>query len=555
MEFDVILESGLVVDGTGQAGIRGDVGIVGDTIVATGDLSAARARQRVDCSSQVISPGFIDIHTHYDAPVLWDPDLTPSSWYGVTTVLFGNCSFSIAPTRDDAELRNMAVGILQTAEGMSGDVLQAGVSWDFETFPEYLDCLRDQGTALNVGALVGHSMLRLFSMGADAFNRPATRGEEALMCDVLATSIEGGAFGFSTARSAHVALGRPIPSRIATKHEMMRLVGVLGRLGTGITQVIGGPDLDIADFAHMAEVTGGSVTWTPLRTRPRTQKHWVQLAETERYQELALSLWPQVGCEPVSVELSFAEPLMMEAIPSFGSLHGASAETRTRALEDATWRKTAEREMLENELMDCAFDRIFVASSTSAPELENRSVAELAEEFGRSPFDVMADIALADLDTRFRALILDYDDDEVGKLLERSSILVGLSDAGAHQAQLCDAGFACRLLGYWVRMRKQFPLETAVWKLTGQPASVFGLDDRGHILPGAKADICVFDPTLVGEGELIRWHDLPGGGDRLIREAFGIEHVMVNGQFIRENGTPTGLRPGRVLAARGARQI
>jgi N-acyl-D-aspartate/D-glutamate deacylase len=549
MQFDVLLEGGTIIDGSGRPGFAGSVGIDGDTIRAVGDLADAEAAVRIDCSSLAVSPGFIDIHTHYDAPVLWDRDLTPSSWYGVTTVLFGNCSFSIAPSRNDTESHRIAAGILETAEGMSRDVLDAGISWEFETFDEYLDCLRQRRTALNVGALVGHSMLRVYSMGPAAFDRPASDQERESMGGELARALEAGAFGFSTARSGHVAFGRPIPSRIADKDEMWGLVGVLAEVGAGITQVIGGPDLDVADFARMAKVSSRPVTWSPLRTRPRTQKHWAQLAATERYQANGVRLWPQVGCEPVGVELSFAEPLMFEAIPGFAKLNGVSVDVRRAALGDARWRRTIERELLENELMDCAFERIVIQTSTSTPELRGRVISELAEEQRTNPFDVMAELALADdLQTRFTAYILDYDDDEVGRLLERSSVLVGLSDAGAHQGQLCDAGFACRLLSHWVRDRHQFPIEEAVWKLTGQPADAFGIRDRGRLSAGAKADVCVFNPTTVGEGELLRSYDLPAGGERLVREAIGVEHVLVNGQFIRRNGAAVAAHPGTVLA-------
>ena len=554
--FDLVLANGTVIDGTGSPRVRADVGISGDRIEAIGDLSNAQSQERLDCQGLVVSPGFIDIHTHYDAQILWDPSLAPSSWYGVTTAIFGNCSFSIAPTRAAAADRDAALSILEAVEAMSHEVLTAGVTWDFEDFGSYLARLRATKLSINVGAMVGHSMLRSFVLGpGSAFDSAARPDQIQLMRDELRTALNAGAFGFSTSRfPSHVAGGRPIPSRMATLEELEALTDVLGEESAGVFQVIGGPDFGIPDFGEVARRIGRPVTWTSLRTVPTSSRHTEQLAATEAIQDAGVSLWPQMGCHPVTIDFTFAAPYgLLESVPSFGALAGADVATRMKALADRAWVRTAEEEMIANRegrSYEFAWDRILINRSDHAPELEGTSIATLAGDRRQSPLEAMAEVALADtLETRFDFILFDYDEDIVGDMLSRPSVLLGLSDAGAHASYFCNAAYPCHLLGHWVRERQQFSLEFAVWRLTGHPADAMGINDRGKLLAGAYADLCVFDPQTISQGPLERRFDLPASGERLIRESVGVEHVIVNGDFIRREGRSAPAMPGRLISS------
>lgn len=545
--MDLVLHGATVVDGTGADPRPADVGIAGGVIAAVGEpgsLSGAVAEgaAEVDLTGLVLAPGFIDIHTHFDAQVLWDPDLTPSSWHGVTSVLMGNCGFGIAPTRPAH--RDLVARTLENVEGMSLDALHAGITWDFESFPDYLDTLTAARPRLNVAAMIGHTPLRLFVVGEEQ-ERPATAEEIARMRSLVAEAMEAGAFGFASSRatSHQGAGGRPVPSRHAERAEFDELASVVGDSGHGIIQVTAGPDLDVDHLIDVGAATGRPVTFTPLLTGMGAPGAAVKRADACA----ATDVWGQTSCRPLVMQVTLADPFPFATMPSFQEILALPADERAELYADPAWRDRARAQAEERWGSRLAKTDV---DETELPGLAGRTLPDLAAERGSTPFDVMVDTALAeDLRTRFRVVLANDDEHELAELLRHPRVLVGLSDAGAHASQLCDACFSTHLLEHWVRETGHLTLAEAVHRLTGQPAAFLGLADRGRIAPGLAADLVAFDPETVGVGAMERVYDLPAGADRLVAHSVGIVHVWVNGQAVREDSADldVDVRPGVVL--------
>lgn len=555
-DFEVVVRGGTVIDGTGSPGRKADVGIVGGRIAAVGD--GLSGKRELDASGQVVSPGFIDIHTHYDAQVFWDPWLTPSSFHGVTTVVAGNCGFSIAPVRSDGVA--LLARTLQHVEDMSFDTLQAGVPWDgFETFPQYLDAVERRRPALNYGCYVGHTAVRLYVMGEDAYERAATPAELDRMSEVVAESIAAGAMGFaSSASPTHNGdKGRPVPSRVADLEELRALLQPVRKAGTGVVALLPGGVIKHDQVFELQKEIGRPFTWTALLTVQGFPYHEKVISEHEAAWESGAEVWPQVSCRPLVFQMNLEEPFTLNMRPSFSALMGMSHEERTAAYRDRSWRASAWSELSGEAGGKLPFNwkAISVAESDKRPDLVERKVTDLAEEWGCTPLDVVLDISLDDdLKTRFWSVLANDDPEGIAWLLPRDHVLLGLADSGAHVSQLCDACFATDLLGNWVRERGVMPLERAVHKLTGEPAAVYGLADRGTIEVGKAADICVFDPDTVAPGPLKRTRDFPADGERLTADSpVGMTHTLVNGTPIRVDGAAeeAGLRagPGTLLRA------
>ncbi|MCU1367965.1 MAG: Amidohydrolase 3 [Ilumatobacteraceae bacterium] len=546
---DLVLRGGTVVDGTGAAPRLADVLVRDRRIVAVGSISAADAAHAVsvDCTGLVVAPGFIDPHTHYDAQVLWDPGLTPSTWHGVTTVVMGNCGFGIAPTREAD--RGTVMRVLENVEGMPLAALQAGIPWTFETFPEYLDALEALPLRVNVAALIGHTPLRLYVMGDDATEREATDAEVASMKAIVAEAIEAGAIGFSTSRSAsHLgAYGKPVPSRAAALSEIWALAGALGDAGKGTIEATWGPDLFVDEFARMAEDIGRPVSWAAIMAGRNQPGYSDSVAERV---EVGGNVHPQVACRPIVVQIALNDPFPFANVPAFGEILARARADRPELYLDPEWRARADPQM--RAAWGDILDHACVAESAAHPELQfGATLAELAAERGdgATAIDVMVSIARADgFDTRFLVAMTNDDEDAVGRLLGNDQLLLGLSDAGAHTSQLCDANYATHLLGHWVREKGLLSLEKAVWRLTGHPAMVYGMTDRGVIAEGAVADLVAFDPDTVGTTLPQRVYDFPGGADRLVAHSIGIRHVWVGGTAIRSDDNDLAARgTGRLL--------
>ena len=549
MAADFVIRGGRVVDGTGAPAFEADVAVDGDRVVDIGpDLDGRRV---LDAGGQVVAPGFIDIHTHYDAQVFWDPALTPSCWHGVTTVVSGNCGFSLAPCRP--EHRGLMARTLEHVEAMSLAALEAGIAWEFESFPEYLDAVGRRGTALNFGAFVGHTPVRLWVMGEEGYERKATDDEVEAMQAVVADAVASGAMGFaSSAAPTHQGDGgRPVPSRHAEISEFQALADAVASTGRGVVQLLPGETLRLGDIYEIQRRSGRPVTWTALLTSPEGRHR--RAAERNRVARAeGADVWPQMAVRPLVFQYDLREPFMLDTVPIFAELHAQPESVRRQRFADPAWRAAAQ-EALDRGMVPQRWDSLIIDETTTRPDLTGRSVGEIARERGVAPVDVIVELSLAeDLRTRFRGTLANDDPDEIAELLKDEGLIIGLSDAGAHASQLCDACFSTELLGTFVREREAIPLETGVHKLTGQLAGIFGIADRGVLRPGAFADITVFDPDTVAPGPLRRVHDLPAGADRLVADQpSGITHVMVNGTAIRVDGdavaTAVEERPGRIV--------
>ncbi len=547
---EIVIRGGTVVDGTGAPARRADVAVADGRIVAVGDrLTGDR---ELDAAGQVVSPGFIDIHTHYDAQVFWDPWLTPSAFHGVTSVVAGNCGFSIAPVVPDGV--PLMARTLQHVEDMSFDTLAAGVPWsEFETFPQYLDAVGRHGVALNYGCYVGHTAVRLYVMGDDAYERAATDQELQAMQAVVGDAMAAGAIGFaSSANPLHNGdKGRPVPSRVGDLHELSALLEPVRDSGKGVVALLPGGVIKNSEVFSLQKRIGRPFTWTALLTIEGRPYHQQVIAEHEEAWAGGAEVWPQVSCRPLVFQMNLAEPFTLNNRPSFSALMAKSKEERLAAYRDSSWRAAAWEDL--NDKIPFNWKSVSVAESESRPDLVGRGVLDLADQQGGTPLDVILDLSLADdLHTRFWSVLANNDPDGIAWLLPRDHVLFGLADSGAHVSQLCDACFATDLLGGWVRDRGVMPLERAIHKLTGEPAAVYGLTDRGTIKEGRAADICVFDPDTVAPGPVRRLRDFPAGGERLTADApQGITHVLVNGVPIRADGESVveGLNshPGQLL--------
>jgi len=555
LSHDVVIRGGTVVDGAGAPGRRADVAIDGDRIAEIGDgLTGAR---ELDASGQVVSPGFIDIHTHYDAQVFWDPALTPSSWHGVTSVVAGNCGFSIAPCRP--EHRELIGRTLQHVEDMSLPTLQAGIPWDFESFPEYLSSVARRGTTLNFTAYIGHTALRLFVMGDAGYEREQpTDAELQQMAALVGDAVQAGAAGFasSSAPTHNGDGGRPVPSRLASAAELEALLGPLRDLDAGVGAFTPGERVSHADVYELQRRIGRPFTWTALLTFQGSSFATDRAAKNATERAAGVDVWPQITCRPLTFQMTMADPFTFNMQPAFKALMDRPVEERLAAYRDSEWRRHAQEELDHAPLFRVNWDRLTVAECPGQPELEGRSLADLAAERGDEPLTTMLAIAGEDLSARFGSVLANNDPEQIEKLLQQDGLLIGLSDAGAHVSQLCDACLPTDLLGNWVREREVLTLERAVHKLTGEPAAVFGFDDRGELVPGKLADVTVFDPATVGPGKLRRVQDFPADGERLVADdPSGVTHVLVNGTPIRADGEPeadgVAARPGRLLRNAG----
>ncbi len=550
--YDLIVRGGTLIDGTGAPRQRGDLAIRDGRVAALGEV-AGTADRTLEADGMAVTPGFVDIHTHYDAQIFWDRMMTISPWHGVTSVVMGNCGFGIAPTRP--EHRDLILRTLENVEGMSLDALRAGVGddWPFETFPEYLDAIEARGTAINVGALVGHTPVRTYVMGEESTERSATPDEVEAMHRIVVDALRAGAIGFATSKSpTHVGYaGRPVPSRAADLDEIATLAGALGEVGRGVLQATVGRGFFLKEFAEIQRKTGRPVTWTALLAGAMgPDGHRRVLEQTEELQRDGVEVVPQVACRPLNFEFQFKAPFPFESMSIFKPVSAADLEGKKRIYADpefrAALRERGERGVLTGQWQNA------VISECRDRSLQERNVAEVAAERGVHPVDLVLDLSLAEnLETRFRMAIMNTDEDVVAELLTHPATVLGLSDAGAHASQLCDACFSTHLLGHWVRDKGVLTLEQGVRMLTARAAEVFGITDRGRLEPGLAADVTVFDPDTVGCSPLERVNDLPAGADRLVSQAIGIEAVIVNGTPIREQGKdvvdPGGPLPGRVL--------
>lgn len=552
---DLVIKNALILDGTRTPARPGVVAVEGDRIVALGD-DVGSSRRVIDAEGLALAPGIIDTHTHYDAQITWDPGLRPSPAHGVTTVVIGNCGFTIAPCKPADRERTMRN--LTHVEGMSLDVLRRGIRWEFESFPQYLELLARIGSVPNVAAFVGHSSLRTFVMGEDAVKRAARPEEIAAMRALASEAMASGAVGFATSTAAqhNGEGGVPMPSRLADEAEIRALVGTLGQARRGVFMLTKGGETTIAFLEQLAAEAGRPVMIAALLHNPtQPQATFDDLAAIGAAQARGRKLYGQVSCCPLTNDFTLASPYPFEGLAAWLPAMKAEGAALKRIYADAEFRRRVMAELARPaavRLFNGEWEKLELleAARPQNRRFEGKSVAALAAEAAKPPLDWLLDFSLSeDLATVYTAVLLNSDEEAVGRMLRDPFASIALSDAGAHLTFFCDAGFGLHLLGHWVRERKALSLEEAAWQLSGRPAEIFGIEGRGRIAPGYAADLMLFDPARVGRGPKHRVNDLPGGAPRLTTDPRGLLGVWVNGVTVADaNGAIDDVAPpGRLL--------
>jgi N-acyl-D-amino-acid deacylase len=551
-----IIRNAQIVDGTGGPSQHGDVAVSAGTIAAVGsDVSTAalpRAARVIDAGGRVLAPGFIDVHTHFDPQICWDRLATPCIEHGVTTVLMGNCSLSLAPVRPND--RRALAGMFKQIEDIQLTAFAEGVPWAWESYPEYLRFI-SQGLGINVAGLVGHSPLRTYVMGAAAQQRAATEGEIAEMCRILQDAIRGGAAGLSTSYVDIDEAMNPVPSRWAARDEVIALGRAMRAAGRGLIQTVpvfyNPPEQlqNIADMGEISRATGLMCTVAPIVHNAMSTLWKDSLDALDAEAARGARVFGQSMPRTFDINIRLSETsFLLYALPAWAEIMRMPMPERL-----AGFRDPARREELRNQtILLGPLMYLLTVGNTASPanaHLRGRSLADLAAERGVTPTDVMLDLACSEgLKTEFSIRdAIHADTDGVTAILSHPRIHIGASDAGAHVAQFCGAGDTSYLLARWVRELKAFSLEQAVHRLTGELADAFGIRGRGRIMPGLAADLVVFDPETVDRGAEEFIGDVPGGGNRYVRHATGIDLVAVNGALVWERGAYTDARAGQIV--------
>ncbi len=556
MPLDLVIRNATVIDGTGAPRYSADIGVGRGRIVEIGKCSSL-AQRIINADGLIAAPGFIDPHTHYDAQICWDPLLTCSSWHGVTTVIMGNCGVGLAPCKPAD--RDVATWNLVHVEAIPYPVLSRGITWDWETFPEYMDAAQRRGIGINVGFLAPLSPFRHWSMGEAAMQRAAAKAEIREIASMLRQSLAAGAFGFSlTVMPQHVGYkGLPLACRKASLDELRSYARVLREAGHGVIEIaltkqpsgLSEDEYELLDL--LSSESERPVTWLNLRDRDDAPEAWQQTLERAA-PLLARGCRPQVAARPLIVEFNLRNPFIFGSMnsikPAFGD---KSPQAQKELYSSREFRRSFESELARRPILRGLWDRARVKEAIN-PALKSaqwKTITELARARNASPLDVFFDMVLEDdLNLTFMMPLLDINEDRVARKFSDPRTMIGISDGGAHVDMLCNAGYPTYLLGHFVRTRQAITLERAVQRISSEPARFFGISDRGELKVGMAADITVFDFARIGSPERpeIR-HDLPGGGRRMVTPAEGVEYTIVNGTVLYEHGAHSGALPGRVL--------
>jgi N-acyl-D-aspartate/D-glutamate deacylase len=561
--LDEVIKGGSIIDGTGAPARIADLGIRDGRIVAIGDIDED-AIIVTDATGRVVMPGVIDAHTHYDAQLLWDPGASPSANHGVTTVIAGNCGFTLAPLRPTAEEADYLQQMMSRVEGMPLPALRQ-VSWDWETFEDYLAKF-DGKIAVNAGWLVGHCAIRRYVMGPESVGSEATPEQIDEMVAELRTAIEVGALGFSFTKSGSHSDGdgQPVPSRWATDEELIALATEVGKHeGTTLEGIVPGcldrfADDEIELLATMSAAARRVMNWNVLTIDSREPDRVArQLSAGDRARELGGRVVALTMPVLVPMNMNFNTFCGIWLIPGWEDILRVPVDERIERLRDPEIRATmlaashSEEAGIYRRLADW---EDYVIGDTFSPENEgcsNRTVKDIAAERGTEPFDTLLDVVIADgLRTILWPAPKDKDPESWRmrvKAWDDERAMIGGSDAGAHLDRMCGATFPTRFLGDMINGRKLIPVERAVQLITQKPAELFGLTDRGTLTVGNNADVVVFDPETIGSENAHMVADLPGGCERLTADSYGIERVLVNGTAVIVDGQPTGNTPGTVL--------
>jgi len=552
--YDLLIKNGTVIDGTGAPRRQADVAVSGGKIAEIGKVGDG-ARKVIDADGLVVAPGFIDPHTHYDAQICWDQAISPSCWHGVTSVVMGNCGVGIAPCRPEA--REVAMRDLVNVEAIPFEVLNAGITWDWVTFPDFLDAAEKRGSALNLGFIAPLTPFRHWVMGEASMERAATAEETAQIKGLLGEAIDAGAFGFSTTvLNQHLGhQGRPLACRNASRDELTAYCNVLKDSGKGaieiaLTQTVGlMSDQEEELLAMLLAESGRPVTFLALFQRDDLPE---ACPETRRRASAYPGAVPQTSPLALTREVNMRNPFSFAAFKCWSRVFADKSKEAQRAVYADPAFRNAFRDELKTASGFSGDWRRLTVHETHKPEMkryEGRTVGEIAAERGKDGLDTFLDLTLEDdLDIEFVLAQFNVNVELVKQNLLDPRVLIALGDAGAHVDMLCDAGYPTYLLGTWVRERQIMPLEQAITRLTAQPADLFGIRGRGRLAAGNAADIAVFDPETIGSanrGE--RRYDLPGGAKRMVMPSRGVEYTIVNGQIVYADGRATGSTAGAVL--------
>ena len=572
MALDLLIKNGTVVDGSGAPRYRGDVGVRDGRIVEVGRVGSV-AERTIDADGLIVAPGFVDGHTHMDAQVAWDPIGSCSCWHGVTTVIMGNCGFALAPCKP--EEREWFARCLTAVEDIPTESMMSGIDWTWETFPEYLAHVERMPKAINYGAYIGHSALRMYVMGKRALDQTATPDDLRRMEAAVEEAIRAGAMGFSSSRSTtHVTPDNtPVPSRIADWTEVDRLVGVMGRLGSGIFQV--GPDISggaaqrafLARLKRVALESGRPVMFGTIASRQGEDPNpWTyQLDYLDECAAAGATVWGQSGTRSINAIFSLKSYLPFDVLPAWRELRRLPLAEQKARLADPATRKVLVAEEARMKPRDNVFQGGGAATTDPRrPDYDNLyamkdvewndpTVAELAAARGQHPVEVMIDLSLANDNQVYVQPIVNERPEQILGMLRHPRTLATFSDSGAHVCQEMGSSLQTHMLSYWVRARQAFTLEQAVRKLAHDNAAAWSLADRGVLQPGYRADLVVFDAERVRPAMPTVEADLPGGARRLVQKAEGIAATVVNGEVTLEHGEPTGRRPGVLLRGPGHR--
>jgi len=559
MSYDLLIKNGTVVDGTGAPQRRADVAVADGQIVEIGKITDG-AKKVIDASDLIVAPGFIDPHTHYDAQICWDPLLSCSSWHGITSVVMGNCGVGLAPCRP--EVREIAAWDLVNVEAIPFDVLTKGITWDWITFPEYMQAAQKRGSGINLGFLAPLTPFRHFVMGEESMDRAATPAEIAQIKALLKEAVAAGAFGFTTTNiPQHIGYkARPLACRQASREELKAYANVLKELGRGAIELalttsageISEQEYDLLDF--LLTESGRPVTWLGVISRddkPEAGPEMLRKAEPL----IKRGGVPQVTCRPFVIQIDLRNPFIFANHPSWNPVFNRSPEEQARVYRDPAFRQAFRKELETPRIFSGRWERLEVkeVSNPALKPLEGKTVAEIARERGKDGLDTFLDLALEDdLKIQYTIVLFNANEDLIPELITDSRALIGLSDGGAHVDMLCDAGYCTYLLGTWVRDKQVMTLERAIQRITSEPARFFGIHRRGQLAAGMAADIAIFDYHTVGSAKRPEMrYDLPGGGRRLVMPAHGVQYTVVNGQVLYAEQQHTGALPGQVLRSGG----
>ncbi len=561
MTYDIAIRGGEVVDGTGAAPVRADVAISGDRIAAVGNVTG-EATRTIDATGKLVTPGFIDIHSHLDGQVMWDPMVSSPCWHGITTVMNGNCGLALAPA--SPEKLGFLVKLLESVEDIPAEALIAGNRFAGGSFGDYLDMLDGVSLGINVASLVGHVALRYEVMGERSMDKtPASEEDIKQMCTMLDAGMQDGAFGFSTSRSLlHTTPDeRHVPGTFAETEELLALGRILEKHGRGVYGSV--PPVEVGDLeAHSKEIqwmrevsiaTGRPFTFAVVQNRQNPELYRELLDQISEANAAGARLHPQTEVRSIGVVVGLPNITPFDQSLAWLALKDLTVPERLAALRDPERRSLLVREgnaASDETRLSMIYHLRFEDGNARYDFAPEHSLWAMAQARGVTPADLFIDMVLeSEGNTYFIFPFANYEIDTVGEMLKRPEMLLGLADSGAHVGQICDTSFSTFFLRYWVHEQGLFSIGDGIRKLTGEPAGFFGIQDRGILREGMYADINVFalDALKVHLPEYV--HDLPAGAARFIQKASGFDYTLVNGQVFMEKGEHAGGLAGRVLRA------